>query len=273
MTQWPDAAGATLAYAWPASEATNVAAVWPLVTTNGSGDVPVAPYTQRELRLRVADLTGLRVDVLYEGSRVIQIMPADGATQFELREQTWAPFSWFPWFTERPWVLVPLFVAIGVIIIWRAWLRSRAWNRRLPSMTRHDRQFIGRLAVIIFLIAGFAWLIYEGIVAARLPSIDPNAVGAGDLAALPLLLIPPGLFLAALVLELSWQPHRVAWGLLAVLAGAGSAYYLAGAMTGTATNLDLSFYILLAVLALVAIPRAFSVGKMGWSRSMAPRYG
>ena len=273
VTQWPDAAGATLAYAWPASEATNVAAVWPLVTTNGSGDVPVAPYTQRELRLRVADLTGLRVDVLYEGSRVIQIMPADGATQFELREQTWAPFSWFPWFTERPWVLVPLFVAIGVIIIWRAWLRSRAWNRRLPSMTRHDRQFIGRLAVIIFLIAGFAWLIYEGIVAARLPSIDPNAVGAGDLAALPLLLIPPGLFLAALVLELSWQPHRVAWGLLAVLAGAGSAYYLAGAMTGTATNLDLSFYILLAVLALIAIPRAFSLGKMGWSRSMAPRYG
>ena len=33
--------------------------------------------------------------------------------------------------------------ALAILLMVRAWLRSRAWNRRLPSMTRHDRQFIG----------------------------------------------------------------------------------------------------------------------------------
>ena len=273
IVPWPGADGATVYYEWPAGAAYSVEDVWPLVKTAGSDDLPVPPYTQYERRLRIADLTGMRVDVLFADESVAQIMPMDAATRFELQEQTWEPFSWFPWFTQRPWVLVPLFLAVAVIIIWRAWLRSRAWNRRLPSMTRHDRQFIGRLAVILFLIAGFAWQIYEGIVAATGPTADPDALAAGDLASLPVLLIPPGLFLAALVLELSWQSHRVAWGLLALLAAAGSAYYLAAAMTGTTTNLDLTFYILLAVLALIAIPRAFSNGKMGWSRSFSPRYG
>jgi hypothetical protein len=42
-------------------------------------------------------------------------------------------------------------------------------------------------------------------------------------------------------------------------------------MTGTATNLNLTYYILLAVLTLLAGPRAFSAGRMGWSRdSLAP---
>jgi hypothetical protein len=268
---WSDDSGATVYYDWPAANATDAEGLWPLVETGGD-DLPVAPYTQYERRLRMGELTGLRVDVLLNDTRVIQLMPQDAATPFDLHEQTWAPFSWIPWFTQRPWVLVPLFVIVAAIIFWRAWLRSRAWNRRLPSMTRHDRQFIGRLAVLVFLVAGFAWQIYEGVVAATTPTADP-AVAAGDLAALPLLLIPPGLFLAALVLELSWQPHRVAWGLLAVLSAAGAAYYLAAAMTGTASNLNLSFYILLAVLALVAVPRAFSMGKMGWSRSFSPRYG
>ena len=72
-----------------------------------------------------------------------------------------------------------------------------------------------------------------------------RGLGAGDLAALPLLLFPPALFLAALILELTRASHRVAWALVAVLAGAASLYNLATAMTGTATNLNLSYYILL----------------------------
>ena len=272
IVMWSNGAGATVFFEWPANGATRIDGVWPLVKTDGSDELPVAPYVAYERRLRMDDLTGLRVDVLLDDPRVIQIAPQDAATTFVLHEQTWAPFSWIPWFTERPWVLVPPLVALAALVIWRAWLRSRAWNRRSPSLTRHDRQFIGRLTVLIFFIAGFAWLIWEGVVAATSPSADP-AAAAGDLASLPLLLIPPGLFLAALVLELSWQAHRVAWGLLALLAAAGSAYYLAAAMTGTASNLNLSSHILLAVLALVAIPRAFSRGKMGWSRSFSPHYG
>ena len=76
-----------------------------------------------------------------------------------------------------------------------------------------------------------------------------------------------------MILELSSGPHRGSWALLAVLSSAASAYFLASAMTGATTNLNLSYYILLAVLALISIPRAFSTGKMGWSRNAAPRYG
>ena len=162
---------------------------------------------------------------------------------------------------------------LAVLLMVRAWLRSRAWNRRLPSMTRHDRQFIGRLAILLFLIAGFAWQFYEGWFAATGPSVDSSATSAGSLAALPLLLIPPGLFVAALFLELGAAQHRGSWALVAVLAGAASAYELASAMTGVTTNLNLTYFILLAILCLIAIPRAFSAGKMGWSRGSVPRYG
>jgi len=34
------------------------------------------------------------------------------------------------------------------------------------------------------------------------------------------------------------------------------------------TNLTLLYYILLGCLTLVAIPRAFAPGKLGWSRDM-----
>ncbi len=232
---------------------------------------PVPPYTTVEHQLRILDLTALSVDVLQNG-HVIQIMPLDGATSFKLREETWPPFSWFPWFTANPWALLPVFLIVGLIIIARAWRRSRAWNRRLPSMTRHDRQFIGRLLVILFLIAGLAWQVYEAFYAASAPAVDPKGVSAGQLAALPLLLFPPAIFLAALVLELSPLPHRFAWGLVSVLAGAGGLYSLAIAMTGTANNLNLSYYVLLGILCLLAAPRAFSAGRMGWSRNSMPRY-
>lgn len=264
-------AGYRLEYHWPEAQAKDVNEVWPLLRSDGG--LPQPPYDSAEYRIRASEVSALRVDVLLDGPAVVQVMPVNGETEFVLQEQTWTPFSLLPWFTSNPWILAPVFIALAVILMMRAWLRSRAWNRRLPSMTRHDRQFIGRLAVLLFLGAGFAWQFYEGWYAATGPSVDSAATSAGSLAALPLLLIPPGLFVAALILELSAGPHRGSWALLALLAGAASAYELASAMTSATTNLNLSYFILLAVLCLISIPRAFSAGKMGWSRSAAPRYG
>ena len=264
-------AGATVTFTWPAADARAAAGVWPLLKT-GSAGAPAPPYDTVEHRVRVTDLSALQVDVLQPGGSVIQIVPRDGETQFRLREETWPPLSWFPWFTARPWLLLPVFLVVGSIVIARAWRRSRAWNRRLPSMTRHDRQFIGRLAIMVFLLGGFAWQVYEAIYAARAPAVDPGELHAGDLAALPLLLFPPALFLAALALELTPSGHRVAWGLVSFLAAAGSLYNLATAVTGATTNLNLSYYVLLGVLCILAAPRAFSAGRMGWSRNSMPRY-
>jgi hypothetical protein len=263
-------AGYRLEYRWPAASATSVNQEWPLLRSGAS--TPQPPYDSMDYRIRATDVSGLQVDVLLDGSRVIQVMPADGETEFALKEQTWPPFSWVPGFTSRPWVVAPIFIALAILFMVRAWLRSRAWNRRLPSMTRHDRQFISRVAVLVFLLAGFAWQFYEGWYAATGPTVG-SGNAAGSLASLPLLLIPPGLFIAGLILELSSAPRRGSWALLALLSAAASAYFLAAAITGATTNLNLSYYLLLAVLALIAIPRAFSAGKMGWSRSAAPRYG
>jgi hypothetical protein len=264
-------AGYRIEYHWAASAAREINEVWPLLRSASSPPQP--PYETSDYRIRANDVSALEVDVLVDGGRVIQAMPVNGETEFTLQEQTWAPFSWIPWFTTSPWVLAPVFVALVVLLMVRAWLRSRAWNRRLPSMTRHDRQFIGRVAILLFLLAGFAWQFYEGWYAATGPSVDPSANSAGSLAALPLLLIPPGLFIAALILELGAAQHRGSWALIAVLTGAASAYELAAAMTGVTTNLNLTYFILLAILCLIAIPRAFSAGKMGWSRGPMPRYG
>jgi hypothetical protein len=263
--------GATLIYRWPAENTRSVAAVWPLLVT-GASEAPAPPYEGAEHRLRVDDLTALRVDVLPHEDRVLQIRPLQGDKPYDLREETWRPFSWLPWFTEQPWVLAPVFIGVALLITASAWRRSRAWNRRTPSMTRHDRQFIGRLSVILFLVAGLVWQVYEAIYAVRSPSVDVGGFAASDLAALPLLLFPPALFFAALALEFSPGEHRVAWGLVALIAGAGSVYNLATATIGVAGNLNLSYYILLGVLALLTAPRAFSAGRMGWSRHGMPRY-
>lgn len=263
-------AGYRLRFRWSAAQAKSVNDVWPLLRSDAPAPEP--PYDAALYRIRASDLSGLQVDVLMQGTSVIQVMPADGDTQFVLEEQTWPPLSLVPWFTSHPWVLAPVFVLLAVLLIVRAWLRSRAWNRRLPSMTRHDRQFIARVAVLLFLIAGFAWQFYEGWYAATGPSVDSGASAAGSLASLPLLLIPPALFVAGLILELTFASHRGSWALLAVLAGAASGYFLAAADNGATTNLNLTYYVLLAVLALVSIPRAFSAGKMGWSRSSSLRY-
>ncbi len=273
VVRWPASqpVGATVYYSWSAAETRHVAVVWPLVKTAGRGQLPTPPYVTVERHLRIDDLTALRVDVLR--GRVIQVAPMDGDTQFQLLEETWPPFSWIPRFSERPWVLLPVFVVVGLVVVARAWRRSRAWNRKLPSMTRHDRQFIGRLVVILFLLASLAWQIWEAVNATSAPAIATAGINAGALAALPLLLIPPAIFVAAAALEFSPAPHRAAWALLAVLAGATSAYNLATAVTGTTTNLNLSYYILLGILCLLAAPRAFSAGRMGWSRNRLPRYG
>ena len=263
-------AGYRLEYRWGAGLATSVSQEWPLLRSDAA--TPEPPYESTQYRIRASRVTALQVDVLLDGAQVIQVMPKDGETEFVLEEQTWPPFSWIPWFTANPWVVAPIFIALVIVFMVRAWLRSRAWNRRLPSMTRHDRQFIARVAVLVFLVAGFGWQFYEGWYAATGPSVDSGAA-AGSLASLPLLLIPPGLFVAGLILELSSAPRRGSWALLAVLSVAASAYFLASAMTGATTNLNLTYYLLLAVLALIAIPRAFSAGKMGWSRNAAPRYG
>ena len=265
-----DSAGTTVVFTWKAAEAGSVAAIWPLLKTDSTG-VPAPPFETVEHRLRIDDLTALRVDVLDQG-RVLQILPLAGETQYRLLEETWPPFSWIPWFTSRPWVLAPVFVIAALVIVVRAWRRSRSWNRRLPSMTRHDRQFIGRLSFILFLLAGLAWQVYEGVIAARSPSVGLGGFDAGDLTALPILLFPPALFAAALVLEFGHGAHRVAWGLVSALAAAGCVYNLATATIGTAGNLNLSYYILLGVLALLTAPRAFSAGRMGWSRHGMPRY-
>ena len=65
-------------------------------------------------------------------------------------------------------------------------------------MTRHDRQFILRLSVVLFLLFGIGWQIYEGVVAAQGPSATPHGMNAGDLTALPILLLPPAVFLWSL---------------------------------------------------------------------------
>ena len=245
-------AGYTVQYRWGASQAAEIAGDWPLLRSDST--VPQPPYTTARYRIVAHDVTGLQVDVLLAGSRVLQVKPVDAETRFVLDEQTWAPFSWIPWFTANPWVLAPVYVGLAVLLMVRAWLRSRAWNRRLPSMTRHDRQFIARVAVLFFLLGGFAWQFYAGWYAATGPSLDGGS-SAGSLATLPLLLIPPGLFVAGLILELGAGPHRGSWALLAVLCAAATAYFLAAAVTGATTNLNLSYFTLLGVLTLIAIPR------------------
>jgi hypothetical protein len=263
--------GYTIEFRWSAAQAAEIDAEVPLLRSDAG--IPQPPYDSAQYRVRASDVTALRADVLVATPEVIQVRPVDGETRFVLEEQTWAPFSWVPWFTQNPWLLAPVYLLVAALLVVRAWLRSRAWNRRLPSMTRHDRQFIARVSVLFFLLAGFAWQFYEGWYAATGPSLDSGASSAGSLAALPLLLIPPGLFVAGLILELSAAPRRGSWALLALLSGAATAYFLATAMIGATTNLNLSYFILLGVLTLIAIPRAFSSGKMGWSRRAAPRYG
>ncbi len=261
-------AGATVTFSWPADQARSARGVWPILSSGKGGAKPTPPYKATKHRVRVESLSSLRVDVLSEGGRAIQILPIDGQTRFTVQEETWAPFSWVPWFTAHPWPLLIVFIAVGGWVVLRAWRRSRAWNRKMPSLTRHDRQFIGRLSFIVFLALASAWQVYEIIRIIRMPIIDPGVIGGNQLTALPMLIFSPAVLVAALVLEFSLDQHRVAWGLVAVLSVAGSLYNLATAVTGVATNANLSSYILLAVAGILAAQRAFPPTRTGWSRGI-----
>jgi hypothetical protein len=56
--------------------------------------------------------------------------------------------------------------------------------------------------------------------------------------------------------------------MVAVIAGVSCVYSLIAMREATVTNLTLLYCILLGCLCLVAIPRAFSPGKLGWSRNL-----
>jgi hypothetical protein len=66
------------------------------------------------------------------------------------------------------------------------------------------------------------------------------------------------------------SPSRIAS--LGVSCPCRGSYFLAVAATGTANNLNLSCYVLLGILCLLAAPRAFSADRMGWSRNSLSRH-
>lgn len=267
---WPAASapsGATVYLAWPGAPAATIEAELPVVRRRDPERPPSAPYTVVMHRVRASEVTGLRVLVSLDEERVLEVYPWDERADFVVHEDTTAPFSRLPWFTARAWVLLPVFAALAVYLVVRSWLRSRAWRRRLPSMSRHDRQFVGRMVVAVLMAAALAVMAAAVWRAVAAPIPDPDRLVSGDLSTWPLVLFPPALYAAALGLELTYAPHRVAWALVAGIAGVSCVYSLVAMQAATVTDLTLLYYILLGCLTLVAVPRAFSPGKLGWSRS------
>jgi hypothetical protein len=218
--------------------------------------------------VRASEVTGLRALVDLRTQRVLEVYPWDEHADYVLHEDTTAPAAWLPWFTANAWVLLPVFGGVALYLGVRAYLRSRAWRRRLPSMSRHDRQFVGRMLVALLMMVAVVVMALAIWRAVSVPILDPDRLVGGDLATWPLVLFPPLLYLAAIGLELTSDSHRVAWGMVAVISGVSCVYSLVAMQEATVTNLTLLYYILLGCLTLVAIPRAFSAGKLGWSRSM-----
>ena len=277
VTPWSDAqgapAGATVTFAWPAASARSAAGVWPLLESDDGG-VPAPPYATVEHRVRITDLTALQVDVLLQDGRVLQILPLDGETQFRAAGRDLAAVLVVP-VAHGP----PVGAAAGVPAGRRRRDRARlaAFPRLEPQTAVDDpsrppvhRQAGGHpLPPRRLRLAGVRGHL-RGARAGRRPRRAQRR-RPGRLAAPP---VPAG--------ALPRRPghgahagssgHRVAWGLVAFLAAAGSFYNLATAVTGTTTNLNLSYYILLGVLCLLAAPRAFSAARMGWSRNDLPRY-
>jgi len=246
---------------------TTVDAELPVARRPDPDQPPVAPYKVVTHRVRAADVTGLRVLVDLSRGDVLEVYPWDEHGDFTLHEDTTPPFSWLPWFTARAWVLLPLFAAGALYLGIRAYLHSRAWRRRLPSMSRHDRQFLGRVLVALLMVAALALMV--GVVwrAVTAPILDPDRLVGGDLSTWPLVLFPPLLYVAAIGLELAGGPRRVAWALIGLMAGVSCVYVLVAMQAAAVTNVTLLYYVLLGCLTLVAIPRAFAPGKLGWSRS------
>ena len=266
---WPadsDPAGATVYLLWPDGPGVAIDADLPVVRRSEPDEPPPAPFVVVTHRVRASNVTGLRVLVDLRDQSVLEVYPFDEHADYLLHEDTTSPFSWLPWFTSNAWVLLPVFGALAVYLGARAWLSSRAWRRRLPSASRHDRQFVGRLSVALLIIVAVVVMVAAIWRAVAVPLLDPNRMVGGDIAMWPLVLFPPLLYVAALGLELSGASHRIAWSLVALIAAVACVYSLVAMQAGTVTNITLLYYILLGCLALVAIPRAFSPGKLGWSR-------
>jgi len=267
---WPsgkDLAGATVYLLWPDGQGITIDDELPVVRRPDPDEPPVAPYEVVTHRVRAADVTGLRVLVDLSDGSVLEVYPWDEHGDYTLHEDTTAPFSWFPWVTSHAWVLLPVFAAAALYLGIRAYLRSRAWRRRLPSMSRHDRQFLGRIVVALLMVVAVVIMVVVVWRAVASPILDPDRLVGGDLSTWPLVLFPPLLYVAAIGLELSGGPHRVAWTLVALLSGASCVYVLVAMQEAAVTNVTLLYYVLLGCLTLVAIPRAFAPGKLGWSRS------
>jgi hypothetical protein len=267
---WPatDPDGATVYLLWSGGPGLAIDAELPVVRRHEPDEPPASPYVVVDHRVRASEVTGLRVLVDLRAGRVLEVYPWDEHADYVLHEDTTSPFALFPWFTSNAWVLLPVFGAAALYLGVRAWLRSRAWRRRLPSMSRHDRQFVGRMVVALLMMAAVVVMAVAIWRAVSVPILDPDRTVGGDLSAWPLILFPPLLYVAGIGLELTGGPHRVAWGLVAALAAVSCVYALIAMQAATVTNLTLLYYVLLGCLALVTIPRAFAPGKLGWSRSM-----
>lgn len=261
-------AGATVYVLWPEAPGADVDAELPVVRRHEPDDPPMPPYEIVTHRVRAADVTGLRALVDLRTQRVLEVYPWDEHADYVLHEDTTAPASWLPWFTANAWVLLPVFAATALYLGVRSYLRSRAWRRRLPSMSRHDRQFVGRMVVALLMMVAVVVMALAIWRAVSYPILDPDRLVGGDLSTWPLVLFPPLLYIAAIGLELTSDSHRVAWGMVAAISAVSCVYSLVAMQEATVTNLTLLYYILLGCLTLVAIPRAFSPGKLGWSRSM-----
>lgn len=250
-------------FTWPAGQARDETVEWPILDRASSEAEPEAR------RLQLEGLTGVAVAVDAESGAVREIYPVDGATSYVVRQDTTTPWSDLPWLIDRPWLPLPFFLAGAVALAIHAFVRSRAWRRRTPSMARHDRQALGRLLVIAFFVAGLVLQLWVVVAAAREELPYVRAFDPGSLQVLPILFFPAALYVAALMLELLTSPHRGSWGLVAVLA-AGTYVYSVGIMMRVATDdVSLLLSFLLGALMLISLPRAFGAGRMGWSRSAA----
>ncbi len=253
--------GGGVTFTWPAEQTRAATVEWPVL------DRAAAEAEPETRRLAFEELTGIAVVVDGESGVVREIYPADGTAGYVIRQDTTVPWSDLPWLVDQPWLPLPLFMAVAVGMAIHAFVRSRAWRRRTPSMARHDRQALGRLAVIVVLVGGFVlqvWIVVS-VAQEELPYDRP--FDPGSLQVLPVLLFPATLYLAALVLELLTMPHRGSWGLVAVMAAGTYVYSVIVMMRVATDDVSLVLSLLLGALMLLSLPRAFGAGRMGWSRS------
>ncbi len=253
--------GGGVTFTWPAEQTRAATVAWPIL------DRAAANAEPETRRLEFEELTGMAVVVDGESGVVREIYPADGTAGYVIRQDTTAPWSDLTWLVDQPWLPLPLFMAVAVGMAIHAFVRSRAWRRRTPSMARHDRQALGRLAVIVFLIAGFVAQVWIVVTAAQEELPYDRPFDPGSLQVLPVLLFPAALYLTALVLELLTMPHRGSWGLVAVMAAGTYVYSVIVMMRVATDDVSLVLSLLLGALMLLSLPRAFGAGRMGWSRS------